>query len=714
MHARIAMVKAVEKVDWNQKLGPSHFELLEQVQNYRLHLQDKPLLSGSIYQGQRLITPINRLFVRKFSPFISTYLYRDILSKYLKAYVSKDPGISRDQAYEYLRGYLLLDTQVAKLSQITAEKEFLKNLSTVLVDSMFDQKFNMAYQSKFNEHKIVSLKSLIQSEVAYYVDAISVEDTDKLDLPFKNDKRLVEGVRRILGKPDISDIYARIKREGQVKFQQMPINQIIPGYTADFFEGQTAISGFFSKDAWENYVSDELENSSKNPDQDDWVLNIAASQLPPEMQDAKLMEKKLKQRYFYDYGRAWWGFLGQIRYIPFEDTKKASEQMGLLGDFLESPLRKIIEIVAYQTRYEGLIDQKAQELKKELGLKARGHSIDDQFRFVHALSEDEGGKLADLLSQYEVISGFMETLNEDPGEKSAGLAAAIIQQGAGELPDVLRSVRRSLRRMDQNARMGVFEKPLLMSMAVLMDKTQQHLNQQWFDQVYQPFQVIIAKHYPINRKSNTETPPSDIARFFKKNGGTLWNFVTTELEPFLKSKSFNPDAWEGYGLHLSEHFKASLQKASAITEGLGLNNQDDLKLDFKILPQLPVSKSGSAEQIKLSIDGQELVYRMGKPTWESLIWPNPESISSAWLEVRTRIGMYRPQQFDGAWGWFRLLDQAIIQKATASDFNVEWRFPPDQNYEIQVKFKIRANSVNNPFGQEHFFSISLPSSLSEQ
>ena len=120
-----------------------------------------------------------------------------------------------------------------------------------------------------------------------------------------------------------------------------------------------------------------------------------------------------------------------------------------------------------------------------------------------------------------------------------------------------------------------------------------------------------------------------------------------------------------------------------------------------------------AEQIKLSIDGQELVYRMGKPTWESLIWPNPESISSARLEVRTRIGIYRPQQFDGAWGWFRLLDQAIIQKSTASDFNVEWRFPPDQNYEIQVKFKIRANSINNPFGQEHFFSISLPSSLSD-
>jgi len=704
------IVKSIEQVDWSKKkLEPLHFKLLNQIQIFTTHLQDEPFLAGTIYQGDRLVEPLSRLYIKKFTPFVSEYLYRDILGNYLHKYMARSPDISRDRAYEYLRGYLLLDTHVNKLSETAAEKGFLKNLMISLVDTLFDKKYNMAYQSRFNEQNITSLKTLIQNEVGFYVEALSVQGLETVN----NDERLIQGVRRILGKPDISDIYSRIKREGMVKFKPISINQIIPEYAGEFFEADASISGFFTKNAWENYVKEEIDNSSKNPDRDDWVLNIAASQLPAEFQDAKLMEQKLNEIYFYNYSKAWWGFLGRLRYIPFRTAKDASDQLTLLGDFIDSPLRKILDLVAHQTKFEGLIDQKAQELKQELGLNSRRHSIDDQFRLVHSLSEDEGGKLANLLGQYENLSGFMETLGEDPGENSAGYAAAIIQKGSGEIPEALQSIRRSLRRLDQNARDSMFEKPILMSWQVLLEKTQQHLNQQWSEQVYQPFQTMLVNQYPINRRSNEETPPGDIAQFFKKNGGTLWNFITNDLEPFLKTKSWNPDMWEGHGIHLSEICKASLQKASRITEGLGLMNKDELQLEFKILPQLPVSKMGSAEQIKLSIDGQELVYRMGRPAWESFIWPNLENISSARLEVRTRIGTYRPQQYDGGWGWFRLLDQAIIQKTTASEFNLEWRFPPDRNYEVQVKFKIRANSINNPFGQKNFFNISLPTSLSQ-
>ena len=281
-------------------------------------------------------------------------------------------------------------------------------------------------------------------------------------------------------------------------------------------------------------------------------------------------------------------------------------------------------------------------------------------------------------------------------------------------PDILKSIRRSLRRLDQKARESVFENPVIMSWQVILGKTQQYLDQQWSEQVYKPFQTVLANQYPINIKSNEDIPPGDIAQFFKKNEGTLWTFITNELEPFLKLKSWNPDNWEGYGIQLSEYSKSSLQKAVSITEGLGLMNQDELKLDFMILPQLPVSKIGSVEQITLSIDGHELVYRMGRPSWESFIWPNLENISNARLEVRTRITTYRPQQFDGGWGWFRLLNKALIQKTTASEFNVEWRFPPDRKYEIQVKFKIRAASINNPFGQKNFFNISFPPNLIQE
>jgi len=706
-----SIVQAVEQFDWEQKAEPAHFEILYRLQSFTTHLQDSPFLSGGIYQGERLIKPANQIFIKKFNPLISNFLYRDILNKYLLSYLNGSTSVSRDQAYEYLRAYLLLDTEIQRLSEDETEKLFLKNLMTALVDSIFEQKFNIAYQKTFNEQNVTALNTLLQKEVTYFVDVLTYEDVDNLSLPFKNDKRLVERVRKMLGKPDVSDVYARIKREGMVKFKLITINQILSKSAGDFFEDNAVISEFFSKNAWQNYISDKIDEASKNPNRDDWVLNVQASELPAEFQDATIMKQKLLQRYFYEYGKTWWKFLGNIRYVPFDNETDASARLSELGDFIESPIRKLVDEVTNQTTFEGVIDQKAVEIKKELGLTANRHSIDDQFQFVHSLSEDEGGKLGDLLSQYETLGGVMEKMQEDAGENSAKIAADIIQQGSGDIPVALQSIRRSLRRLDQDTRVSIFEKPVLMAWSVLLAKVQKYLDQQWTDNVSQIFESEIANTYPINKKSATEIPVSDLARFFKKNGGTFWNFVDIDLKPFLRKNSWSPETWEGEGIMLSQDFMSSLQKAYEITEGLGLLTQDDIKLDFKILPQLPVSKIGSVEQIMLFIDGQELLYRMGRPAWENFFWPNQENVGSARLEVRTRISTYRPQQFDGSWGWFRLLDQAIISKSTAAEFNAEWRFPPDHNYEIQVKFKISANTINNPFGQKTFFNISFPRNI---
>jgi len=706
------IVNQVNQVDWNQKPEPAHFELLHELIAHNNRLQDKPFFGGSIYQGQRFSIPVNKLYVQKFTPFLSKYIYQNMLSGNLNDYLRGSSDIKRDQAYEYLRGYLLLDTYKQKLYEDESEFEFIRNLMASLVNSLFEQEFKMAYQSQFNEKNISSLKTLNSSEVDYFVDILSNEESAKWDLPFKNDDKLVKRVRRKLGKPDISDIYARIKREGLVHFKRISINQILSESAADVFEEDASISGFYTKNAWENHISDKIEQVSKNPGRDDWVLDVAASDLPLELQDADVMVQKLQQRYFQDYTRAWWEFMRQVKYIPFKDVRTAAEQFSILGDFMDSPLRKILEIVSIQTKYEGLLDKKAKQLKDKLGIKAGRYSVDEQFRFVHSLSEDEGGSLAKLLGQFDDVGGLLETLIDDPGENTALYVASVIKQRSGETPAALQSIRRSLRRFNTEARESIFEKPISMSWIVLLEKTQQYLDQQWTEQIYQPYQTNIADHYPINKNSDTEIPPADIAQFFKKNDGTFWNFIKDEIEPFLKKKSWNPDNWEGHGIEISEEFKILLQKVLKITEGLGLENQDNLKLNFKILPELPLSKIGNVEQVVLSIDGKELVYRMGRPAWENFYWPNQENVSSSRLEVRTRIASYKPQQFDGSWSWFRLLDRAIVHKSTSSKFNVEWRFPPDRNYEIQVRFKISANSINNPFGSKDFFNISLPVSIS--
>ena len=707
------LVKRIEQINWDKKAEPVHFKVLYQLLTFTKHLQDEPFLGAGIYQGNRLIVPANQIFMRKFNPLVSSYLYRDILSKYLQAYLNRSESVSRDQAYEYLRCYLLLDTHMGKLSEEEEDKLFLKNLMGSMVDSIFSEKFNIAYQLQFNEQGILSLQTLVQEEVDYFVEVLAYTEHENLERPFKNDKQLISRVRKALGKPDLSDVYAGIKRSGMVHFKKTTINQMLSDYGDSFYEENTTHSGFFTKEAWEQYVRKAIETACDNPNQDDWVLDLRASELPSEFQDPTIMRQKLQQRYFYDYAKSWWEFLGQIRYLPFDDLVSASQQLRLLGDFIESPLRKILELVTRETRFEGTIDQKAVELKKELGLNAKRHSIDEQFRAVHSLNEDEGGKLADLLGYYENLGESIEKLAAEPGQNIAKNTSAVMLQSAGDVPEALQSIRRSLRRLDPKARESIFDKPVIMTWRVLLENTQQYLNQQWYEQVFQPFELEIANHYPVNKKSGTETPPVDVARFFKKSNGTFWTFVENEIQPFLRKQSWNPNTWEGQGIRVSEDTKIALQRASEITEGLGLQTQDVIKLDFKILPQLPVSKIGSIEQVLLSIDGQELLYRMGRPSWESFFWPDPGNVGSARVEVRTRISNYQPQQFDGSWGWFRLLDNAEIKKTSAAEFVAEWRFPPDRNYEIQVKFKIAASSINNPFGQKNFFNISLPKSISE-
>ena len=82
-------MKSLEQLEWVHKtLEPRHFELLNQIQVFSVHLQDAPFLGGTIYQGERLLEPLNRLYIGKFTPFISEYLYRDILTKYLQKYIS--------------------------------------------------------------------------------------------------------------------------------------------------------------------------------------------------------------------------------------------------------------------------------------------------------------------------------------------------------------------------------------------------------------------------------------------------------------------------------------------------------------------------------------------------------------------------------------------------------------------------------------------------
>ncbi|MEJ2055658.1 MAG: ImcF-related family protein, partial [Calditrichaceae bacterium] len=275
------LMNKIEKVTWNEKFEYSQLKLLKSLIDHNQHLQDKPILGGTIYQGQRLSGQVDQIFIK----------------------------------------------------------------------NLFKERYNSGYQKGFNEKNLNNASNIVQEEIIYYIEAISRSKTDKWSSVIKNDKSLIENARNAIGKPNISDVYARIKREGLVKFKQLSIAEILSENEFDIYDKNTSISEFFTKTGWNKYVQDEIEKSCKNPGENDWVLNIKASELPDDLKDAATIKQGLKDKYFLDYSKAWWEFLRNISYQNFENPETAAERLIGLGDFIDSPLRILLKIVSNQTKF---------------------------------------------------------------------------------------------------------------------------------------------------------------------------------------------------------------------------------------------------------------------------------------------------------------------------------------------------------------------------
>ena len=169
------LLKRVETIRWTDESFSENFLTLDKYRQQLEKLEDAPFLGGSIYRSDQLVKDGDQLYFAKLKPFMTTYLYDDILSKNLRGYLRNDPNVYRDQAYNYLRAYLLMGNDLARLDDAPSEKEFLKSEVLALVDTLLEDRFNFAYQSTRNEN-LRSLRSLIKNQISYFIEILGNED----------------------------------------------------------------------------------------------------------------------------------------------------------------------------------------------------------------------------------------------------------------------------------------------------------------------------------------------------------------------------------------------------------------------------------------------------------------------------------------------------------------------------------------------------------
>lgn len=702
----------VAQIQWSDESLLEDFRLLDAYRRQILDIESRPFYTASIYRGSDVSEPTRKMFYEKLYPFISQYIFNGALEEQLTEYTRGGDRIYRDQAYNYLRSYLLMSEKIDILRTTRGEKEFLTSEMLDLTDIMLERRFRLVAGND-DTGNTAAIRNLIRTQVAFFVEIIAEEGIagprpGRTSL-FETNDRLITQVRSRLGDPDIRDVYSRIKREGMAVNENVTLTRILNGRNTDIFTGTPSVSGFYTQEAWNTFVSDEIREVSRNPDQDDWVIEVDAEQLPTEMRDEAIMEERLRGMYFTDYADAWWNFLRSIQIRPFGDVATASRRLQELGDGRDSPIRLIIDEVARETRFSSLVSDAVGAASERAGRDGPQHPVEREFRTIHTMYEDESGDFMEMISNFDMLAGTLEMLINDPPETTAEFAARVIQQRSGEIPDALRTMRGSMRGLDQSLRRNLFEQPVLYAWQSVLGRTQQYLSTHWRQQVYETYNGTLAGNYPFEKNSQSETAIADVERFFQPGGGHFWEFYERELEPFVRTDTWTAHTWEGMGIAIGQRTRQAFNKATQITRGLGLQ-AGTIQLDFDIMTDLP-EPTGVIEQINLTVDGREIVYRMGRPRWEAVSWPGQHGSPGASLELQTRRETLRPVRHDGRWGLFRMLDEASITRETSTNYIVQWHVPAGIDGRMTLNYRLRASSVHNPFGEPDFFEISIPQTL---
>src|SRR5690606_9331135 len=173
----------------------------------------------------------------------------------------------------------------------------------------------------------------------------------------QNDLGLIDKTRMNLskvskGQPARERVYSEIKMRSSARFPAVTVAQITQNTGNEALLGSYVISGSFTKQAWESFISDEIDKAATNKMvADDWVLATSSQNDLTLTGSPEQIRQYLVSRYKQEYISEWKRILSQV-YI--HDSKGFDDHAVLLNQLsnaTESPLKTLFEPVDRQTQW---------------------------------------------------------------------------------------------------------------------------------------------------------------------------------------------------------------------------------------------------------------------------------------------------------------------------------------------------------------------------
>lgn len=480
-----------------------------------------------------------------------------------------------------------------------------------------------------------------------------------------------ENLRRVVrGMAARDRVYAEVKARASTRYAQMTVPRIVGDLDREVVAGSYAISGTFTREAWDGYVENAFKEAATRELQSaDWVLKTAARDDLTLEGSPEQIQKALTDLYKTEYVKEWQRFVQGISVAEFPSFAVAADRMNRLGDPAQSPLRKVMQTIFDQTSWDnpsilnerigkaqrGIVDwfkqsilrQAPSSVEVKLDLNApKGEvpmgPIGREFAVMTRLMVSRDNAPTPMATYLEQLSKLRTRFNQirnqgDTGPGARQLMAATFSSSGSELAEAQKFVDEQMMvNMSDSTRSTLrplLVRPLVQAFAVLVQPTETDVNRIWAAQVQQPFEQALASRYPFDPAARIEAAPAEIARMFGPDGA-IAKFTNETLTPLVlrRGDTLVPRTWADLGLRIKPELTRGFAAWVAPPElgpsgsGGGANGGSggtaSASSSQTVFQILPLGSPGVLEYT-LEIDGQRLRYRNTSAEWTQFVWPNP-------------------------------------------------------------------------------------------
>jgi type VI secretion system protein ImpL len=577
--------------------------------------------------------------------------------------------------------------------------------------------------------------------IAFYLAQIPEPDLPLID----NSSELVGDARTVLRTemrrlPAKERLYNELKARANARYAPLTAGRILSNADADIIAGSTAVPGAFTREAWDNYMRNAINEASKGELKgDDWVLAVAMSELANKDNASDRNRSELEALYRVEYAQEWKKFLQGLAVHDQGDLAKAASAVGRMGDAGNSPLKRILQRAAFETAWDNPseLSKKLESAKSNVVAKAEQlirnnypaapattagskqfGEIGEQFALLSNLAGTPNARAPldaylDLLVKIKTKLGSIAA-SAEPGANARQLMQMTLAGANSEFSEALYYVDNVLLNgASEDTRdylRPILVRPLIQTYSAMVPVVEEDINRAWEQRVYAGWQGLASK-YPFANNAN-EAQMSDIAKFLRPGDGVLPRFVDQQLGTLVAKR---PDGlvgrtWANVGVRFNPTFLSGMSRL--LTTGAAVLQEGDGS-HFELQP---IPTPGLSE-ILIEIDGQVLRYRNGPQPWVAFSWPNNGQSQGARLQAVSFAGV--PTQianYNGRLGLMRLLAEARALRPADSSSTVEWRFKPvrpdgkeSSKTEMEsIRFNYRPVSGANLLALSNLRGMALP------